>query len=566
MLLANVAPPDDRATRHYLFVGRIGSDTLAERDGDELNSGHLAGRGWPYRWPVAVFVAGVLVTIGLTLVAASLNSNNEKRLLNLRAKEAESSLTSVLSAIQTPLASAAALADATHGDPRRFAHLVSPYVGSGGQHPFVSVSLWRVVHPERGPLAVVGTAPRLNPSMPETARFLSKAASSSGLSVLGILNGPSPRLGYAFNGFAAGPYVAYGESALPANRFSQVPPGSAFSDLNFSLYLGRSTHQRDLLLTTVDHLPLPGRHARVAAPFGDRFLTVVVSPRHALGGSLPRDLPWLIAIVGALMTAAVSLLTVWLVRGRRQAMRLAGENERLYGEQREVAQSLQHALLPEALPHLAGVEVAARYEAGVQGIDIGGDWYDLIPLDQERMLLVVGDVSGRGVRAATAMASLRFAIHYAAQDEAPEVFLPKLSSVRELRSAGQLATVLCAVINLRTREVKLTSAGHLPLLMLGGGRSQLLQPEIGPPVGVDPGARYPAKTFVAPQGATLLAFTDGLVERRGEVIDEGLERLQRAATLNGHHSLEGLIEDVLHDVRGPDSGDDTVIAGIRWSR
>ena len=115
---------------------------------------------------------------------------------------------------------------------------------------------------------------------------------------------------------------------------------------------------------------------------------------------------------------------------RRSLERIAEENRRLYSEQRTIAQTLQHALLPEALPKIQGVETGARYEAGVEGVDIGGDWYDLIALDDHRLLLVVGDVSGRGVRAAATMASLRYAIHaYAAQNDPPATILTKLSKL-----------------------------------------------------------------------------------------------------------------------------------------
>src|SRR5581483_917402 len=125
-----------------------------------------------------------------------------------------------------------------------------------------------------------------------------------------------------------------------------------------------------------------------------------------------------------------------------------------------------------------------------------------------------GDVSGRGVPAATAMASLRFAIHYAARESSPSVFLPKLSTMRRLTSTGLLATVLCAVIDLATREVSLTSAGHLPPLVLIDRESYFLAIKPGLPLGIDPTVDYESTTYALPAGATLLAYTDGLVCRR----------------------------------------------------
>ncbi len=542
----------------------VGSDRSEAVTGEDPgSSAGLLTSGQAYRSPLIVALVGILVTIALTWTAAALNSSNERKLLKLRAKEVAAALTGVLPEIQTPLGSAAALADATGGNRARFTQLISPYVGLGGAHPFVSFSLWRTADPGRGPVAVAGSTPVLLASPATAAAFLRAAAARPGLSVVGLLSGPSLRLGYAYSGGGRGQYVAYGESALPRSRLSPVPSGSAYSDLDFALYLGRTAVPSKLLLATVRHVPLSGSVARVSVPFGNQYVTVGVAARSDLGGSLPGVLPWAIAIVGLLLTLGAALLTTRLVRDRRRAVELAVENQRLYGEQRGIAQTLQHALLPEALPALEGVEIAASYEAGVEGIEIGGDWYDLIAVDDSHLLLIVGDVSGRGLRAATAMAALRFAIHYAAREEPPEVFLPKLSTVRELREGKQLATILCALIDLRNREIQLTNAGHLPPVMISNGRVELLEAEVGLPIGVNGQARYASTSFLAPEGATLLGFTDGLVERRGEVIDEGLDRLRRLAG-EGGGTLDELISRLLVEMQVQESGDDAVIAGVRW--
>ena len=161
---------------------------------------------------------------------------------------------------------------------------------------------------------------------------------------------------------------------------------------------------------------------------------------------------------------------------RFRSSEIADENRRLYSEQRSIAQTLQHALLPERLPKIRGVETSARYEAGVEGVDIGGDWYDLIALDDHRLLLVVGDVSGRGVRAAATMASLRYAIHaYAAQNDPPATILTKLSKLVNVGATGQLATILCALIDVEAHELTVTSAGHLPPLLISDGTGTFIQ-------------------------------------------------------------------------------------------
>lgn len=519
-------------------------------------------RSWRrYGWAGVVLAVGAVVTAGLVILAVALNAANERHLLALRVREVGSALTGALPGIETPLGAAAALGDVTHGNAAKFRQFAAPYVKGG--KPFVSLSLWRVGDTARGPMVVAGAAPSLQPGTPGASAFLSRAATGQGLSVIGLMQTAHPRLGYGYSGSRPGPYIAYGEAMLPAHGFTRLPYGSAYSNLNVALYLGRSTRRANLLLATVRHLPLTGRRQQDVVPFGDTVLTVVVTSREALGGALPARLPWGIGVLGALLTLAATGLTVRLIGDRYRAQTLAAENRRLYAEQRGIAQALQHALLPDVLPRLDGIALAARYEAGVEGIDIGGDWYDLIVLNDERLLLVVGDVSGRGLKAATAMASLRFAIHYAAQDDPPELFLPKLSAMRRLRASGLLATVLCAVIDLRCQEVSVTSAGHLPMLMVADGHSEFLQTEVGLPIGIDADARYTATTFAVPDGATLLGFTDGLVERRGEVLDTGLERLRTAAAGAGG-PLEEMMTRVLDEVRGPGSVDDTAMAAVRW--
>src|SRR5579875_909509 len=351
---------------------------------------------WPF-WPVVlVVVVGFAVTAALAWVSAHDYATNEQRLIQLRARDVAAALTSALPSIQTPLASAAALADATDGNRAKFERFIAPYVGVGNGRPFASVSLWRISDLDGGPVAVAGTTPVLARAPASAVAFLRHADASSSLSVIGLLSGPSPRLGYAYPGTPMGRFVAYAEGLIPPGRYA--PP-------------------------------------RRGAAFGDTRLTVTVSARHTLAGTLPERLPWIIAAAGVLLTLGAAILAVRLIERRRATERLAlqleaaaRETRRLYAEQRTIAQTLQHALLPASLPQPPGLQIAARYAAGAEGVDIGGDWYDVIELDGRRLLLVVGDVSGKGLPAATAMATLRFAIRaYVAEGDEPAAFLPKLS-------------------------------------------------------------------------------------------------------------------------------------------
>jgi hypothetical protein len=542
----------------------------ATRPGSTVPGASVRRPRWPYWAVVAVAVVGLLVTGVLTWLSADNYQRNENRLLALRSHDVGSALTTALPSIQTALSSAVALADATGGDVAKFKAFIAPYVGLGSGRNFVTVSLWRVSGAPRAPVAVSGITPKLTQSGVDTAAFFQRASASTKLTVLGLLSGPSPRLGYGFTGMARGPFAVYAEGILPPSRYAAPQKNAAFNDLNYALYLGPSPRSSELLIATVRHLPLPGRHDIVRVPFGTTTLTVAVAARGSLAGSLPQQLPWIIAIVGVLLTLGATALTVRLIKRRRATERLAdqleetaAENERLYAEQRGIAQTLQHALLPASLPQFAGLQISARYEAGAEGVEVGGDWYDVIELGTGRLLLVVGDVSGKGLPAATAMAALRFAIHaYAAEGDDPTSFLPKLSGLINVYEDKQMATVLCAVIDTEARQVTITNAGHLPPLLIAEHGSSFLETPVGLPVGVDRASAYSSVTVSAPPGATFLAYTDGLVERRGESIEVGLERL-RAEVSSNHVPLDQLLNRVVDDLRH-DAPDDTAVAGVRW--
>jgi serine phosphatase RsbU (regulator of sigma subunit) len=142
--------------------------------------------------------------------------------------------------------------------------------------------------------------------------------------------------------------------------------------------------------------------------------------------------------------------------------------------------------------------------------------------------------------------------------------LAKLSKILDVTSGGQLATVLCALIDVPSRELTVASAGHLPPLLLSSGRGEYVEGQVGLPVGVEQDASYIATTITAPPSATLLAFTDGLVERRGEALDNGLARLREAAVSN-HATLPDLLDRIIAEMRPGPSEDDTAIVGLRWS-
>ena len=351
----------------------------ASNGGETVPATTPHGRRWPYWSVVAVGVVGLLVTVGLIVVSTILYHNNENRLLKLRTRDIGSVLTAAVPTVQSSVASTATFAEATNGNARKFDEFAQQFAGKGAGHTFASMSLWRVDNPGAGPTTVVGAQPELASSMGKASALFARAAASHKLTVLGLLGGPAPRIGYAYvEPGTNSPYAVYAESALPAKRYSRPQTDSSFTDINYALYLGKTATANTLLLTSAPRVPLPGHRAVVTIPFGDTFLTVRATRRSSLAGSLPRDLPWVIGIVGVLLTIGASALTIRLIQRRRRTEQLADENRRLYAEQRGIAQTLQQALLPAELPQLRGLQASARYEAGVEGVDIGGDWYDAI--------------------------------------------------------------------------------------------------------------------------------------------------------------------------------------------
>jgi serine phosphatase RsbU (regulator of sigma subunit) len=506
-------------------------------------------------------LAGVAVTALLTWAAWAAHDRNEDRLLEQRAREAAATLGSALPSIQTPLASAAELAQATGGDTAAFERFASRIAGEGKQ--FRAAALWTSDVDATAPIATVGSIGLVDEPPDVLRGYLQQGVATPQLTVVDLLDRPEPGLGYLFPSTQQPGYLAYAESALSPNRTQQTRQGQAFDNLDFAVYLGGSQDPARLVLATTPQLPIRGRTAQEPVPFGDSSFLLVASPKGSLGGPLMASLPWIIAIAGLAMTALATLAIRRLIDRRSEAENLSHQIEDLYDRQRTIAQTLQRNLLPDRLPQPPGIEVAARYDAGTQGMEIGGDWYDVVEVD-DGLLLVIGDVSGRGLGAGATMAELRFSARaYAQEGHAPDVILTKLGNLLDVGEHGHFATVLCARIDMAHRRIELASAGHPGPVLVEGGRARLLPVHAGMPVGVQSGCDYAASSVELAPGATLLAFTDGLYERRGESVDEGLERVRRRVEDHADAALEVLLDQVLAQLVD-ESDDDTAILGIRW--
>jgi putative methionine-R-sulfoxide reductase with GAF domain len=194
---------------------------------------------------------------------------------------------------------------------------------------------------------------------------------------------------------------------------------------------------------------------------------------------------------------------------------------------RTAALALQRSLLPTHLPDAPGVDLAARYVPG-HDAGVGGDWYDVFTLPSGWLGVVIGDVSGHGLRSAVVMGRLRSALRaYALVCDDPANALTLLDRKMHHFEAGNLATVLYAMISPDRTTIQMSLAGHLqPILSAPGRRAGTLEIPVDLPLGTGPRPPVRRRTEVAfPDQAVMICYTDGLVERRGEVIDVGIERL-----------------------------------------
>jgi anti-sigma regulatory factor (Ser/Thr protein kinase)/putative methionine-R-sulfoxide reductase with GAF domain len=208
---------------------------------------------------------------------------------------------------------------------------------------------------------------------------------------------------------------------------------------------------------------------------------------------------------------------------------LAIERARLY-EQWLVAEVLQRRLLPRELPELAGMEVAARYLPAAGG-RLGGDWYDVFQLAGGRVAVAVGDVVGHGLESAAGMAQLRTALRaYAADGRAPADAVERVNYFMWHVGPLMMTTVAYLVIDPARELLTVVNAGHPPPLAIDpAGVARFVEAPPGVALGATTSAAYTAGEEPFPAGSTILLYTDGLVERRGESVDVGLEELRRLA-------------------------------------
>jgi len=212
--------------------------------------------------------------------------------------------------------------------------------------------------------------------------------------------------------------------------------------------------------------------------------------------------------------------------------------------ERRVAHTLQRSMLTTQLPDVEGVELAARYLPGSKDSEVGGDWYDVIPLPDGRVGVVIGDVVGRGIEAAATMSQLRTALRaYAIDGHPPAQVVARLHRLVDHLGVGLSTTLVYLDLDPATRELRYVSAGHLPVLHVReDGESSFLPGARSTPLGTaPPEATIPQERLVLEPGDTVLLYTDGLVERRDDGLDSRLQQL-RDAVARAPATLHAVLE------------------------
>jgi PAS domain S-box-containing protein len=344
---------------------------------------------------------------------------------------------------------------------------------------------------------------------------------------------------------------------LVRNAFAAAPTGMALCDLDglamqVNPALERLTGRPASVLARAPIHEVV--HHRDKRSFDERL-------QIAADDGLARE-PWsahLAGTDGVPIPVTVSVVAVRDVHGSPQQLLVQIADER----DRRIAATLQRALMPERLPSVVGVALAAHIAPGGGGTRVGGDWYDAIALPGGRLGIVVGDVAGHGIDAAARMGELRsVARAYALEGHGPVALVERMNGYHAALGADLMTTMLFAIVEVDSGTMRFVNAGHPPPMIVGDGdgRTEILE-GAGPPLGVMDTWRYEERQAQLTPGMTALLYTDGLIERRGERLDAGLERLRRGVAGGG--LPEALIAQALEATDADAADDDVTVVVVR---
>ncbi|MEV4707624.1 SpoIIE family protein phosphatase [Actinoplanes sp. NPDC049316] len=327
--------------------------------------------------------------------------------------------------------------------------------------------------------------------------------------------------------------------------------------------------------TTAEVLHVAARHVRGMTSAGRVVVTAPGARAEVDGGAPSSAEPDAVLVLPDTSGAPLGELKVWSGADGpaepvvlTQLARLIGlrlENARLYEAEHRIASTLQHSLLPQSLPRVPGAIVASRYLPGSSEAEVGGDWYDVITAPDDQLVLVIGDVVGKGVQAAAGMGQLRNALRaYILEGFDCGEALTRLNRLVDNLGRRQFATVVCVRFDPRTRDLRFSAAGHpSPVLAAPGKEGQFLYTTaLGPPVGALSDSDYPTLHTKLEPGDRLLLYTDGLVEDRRVGIDAGLAEVRADLAEPADH-VEDLLDNLLGKAARHTRRDDIALLALQ---
>jgi serine phosphatase RsbU (regulator of sigma subunit)/anti-sigma regulatory factor (Ser/Thr protein kinase) len=253
------------------------------------------------------------------------------------------------------------------------------------------------------------------------------------------------------------------------------------------------------------------------------------------------------------------------IHGRFEAQAELIRTETIARREHEIAETLQRNLLPDRIPQIPALALAARYVPATAHLEVGGDWYDVMQLGDGLIGLAIGDVAGHGLQAAATMGQLRMAVRaYAVQDPSPVSVMRGVHQLVAHLPVPEMVTLTYLVFDPATLRLCFTNAGHPPPLVFGGGRVHFLEDGLSPPLGATERMDFMESSQEIWPGATLLLYTDGLVERRRESIQRGLDRLVREASTYDGCDVDELCDHLLSSlIEGDHVADDIALVAMR---
>lgn len=523
------------------------------------------------RWslPVVITLIGLAVFGMLAAGCRVLYDQTEVRLLKQRTSEAAVALQLSVSQIRAALDAAARAGALTNGDHAAFEAMIGPAVGDQPGQSFTAAALYRFG--DTTPIATIGPATHIPTDGPNGVTALFDRAAKTPFVIVDLLNtGDRRRLGYAVVDSKTTPkYLVYGERTLSIDPNVRRQTGQPFSNLDYAFYLGPTVSSQELLGSSVRDLPVHGRQAQQAIDFGDTKLLLVMTPIGRLSSGLFANLWWMVAGAGVLVSVAFGILAKRLLDRQDTAMRLAGDNERLYDEQRQIAETLQLSLLPQSLDPPEGIEATARYWPAGSANLIGGDFYDLFVVDDTRWGIAIGDVCGKGIEAASLTGLARHTLRAAARSSSSPADV--LQAVHHALRDHQPATFCTAAFAYLTPRhdgsylLQLALGGHPePLVRRADGSVETIG-ERGTLLGMIEPTLVEVSVEVHP-GDTLVLYTDGLTDAPAEQAVP-VEELVTHLRLRGDRPIDEVADSIraLKRARRPlGSGDDTVVLLVRF--